>query len=277
MTDAMPTGGSSPYYYGEIDLDRLFISENNARRQDIIADVEDLAQSIEHLGLLQPIVVQPRGNRFEILVGQRRFLAFKHLGRAKIPAKILSKPLSELEVKAVSFSENVQRRDLTPTDKAQVCRYLLERLTAVRAVADYLGTSETTVRKWLGYNAVPTHIKQLVEQRKLTRGQASHLWENVAEEQQAIRLADMIADKRPPADERKRIMTAIEEMPDRPIDVILDRAEQLKHQVEIRFILPQIWAQAIDQAAAHLDKDPSDIAKDATIEWLRLHQYFANR
>src|SRR5207244_5520739 len=103
---------------------------------------------IERHGLQQPIVVQRvPGGKYEILIGQRRYLAYKQLRRKKIRAKIIA-TRDPLAAKILSYSENVQRRDLAPRDKAEVCTYLLNELGSIRAVADEIGVSEQTVRKW---------------------------------------------------------------------------------------------------------------------------------
>ena len=263
--------------YETVPLDRLIISDSNVRRRDIIADVDELARSIQEHGLQHPIVVQEKGDKFEIIIGQRRYLAYRELGRDAIPAKILAKPLDEMQAKVASFSENVQRRELAPRDKADACQYLLERLGSIRAVAEHLGVSEPTVRKWVGYAAVPETLKELVEQEKISRTQAVRLWETQQEEEKAVEIAQLIGERKPPRDEQRRILTAAEELPDRSVDVILRRAEELKHQTEITFILPEKWSRAIASAAEQLDKEPGEIARDATIEWLQRYEFFADR
>lgn len=77
--------------YRDVPLDDLTIGKAQARTSPSMADVDELASSIEKLGLLQPIVVceSVEAGRWEILTGQRRFLAHKRLGRKTIPAAIL--------------------------------------------------------------------------------------------------------------------------------------------------------------------------------------------
>jgi ParB family chromosome partitioning protein len=275
LADEADTLNGSADRYETIPLDRLIISDSNVRRRDIVADVDELARSIQQHGLQQPIVVQEKGDRFEIIIGQRRYLAYRELGRHAIPAKILAKPLDEMQAKVASFSENVQRRELAPRDKADACQYLFERLGSVRAVAEHLGVTEPTVRKWLGYAAVPETLKELVEQEKISRTQAVRLWET-QEEKKAVEIAELIGERKPPPEDQRRILTAAEEMPDRSVDVILRRAEQLRHETQITFILPEKWSRAIDSAAKQLDKEPSEIARDATIEWLQRYEFFAD-
>jgi ParB/RepB/Spo0J family partition protein len=273
------TTGESPRSddYRDIPLDDLFVSDSNVRRSDVIADVDELAKNIEKQGLQQPIVVQPAaGGKYEILIGQRRYLAYKQLRSPTIPAKVIPHR-DPLMAKVLSFSENVQRRDLAPRDKAEACLYLLQELKTIRAVSEELGISEPTIRKWVGYAAVPHELKSRVEEGKITRGQASRIWNAVEDVDQAVAISDLITETNPPKNERERIFTAAEELPNQSIDAIRRRAKELENQIEITFILPEKWTRLIIQAADESGREPSDIARDATIDWLQSHLLFADR
>ncbi len=207
------------------------------------------------------------------MIGQRRYLAAKQLGWPDIYARITKEDLNEFDAKVASFSENVQRRDLSPRDKADTCLYLLERFQTPRAVAQYLGISEQTVRKWLGYAVVWEGLKELVDRRIITRAMAMRLFQHVPDEEKAIALGLRIGQMRPAKAHRDRILAAIEESPDSSVDAILRRADEKKYQIKITFVLPEKWALAIGRAAKHLEINPSDIARDATIEWLQMLRY----
>lgn len=252
----------------DIRLDDLMVSPSNVRKREITADIDDLAFSMATYGLQQPIVVQPRGTRYEILIGQRRFLAAKKLRWETLPAKVLPEPLSELGAKIVSFSENAQRRDLAPRDKAEVCEYLYRELGSVRAVAQRLGISEPTVRKWLGYAGVPAPLKDLVEQGRITRPVATRIAEHVPDEAQALAIATRLANEGPPAEQRERILDAVEEDPERPVEVIFQKAQEAREQTLIVFALPPSWTNAMRLAEREYTRSAGDIARDATIEWL---------
>lgn len=254
--------------YGPVPLDQLIISGSNVRRSDIRADVDELAKNMAQHGLLQPIVVQEMGDKFEVLIGQRRYLAARELGWDAIPARIVAPPLDEMEIKVASFSENALRRDLEARDKAEVCQYLYDRLGSVSAVADHLGVSPPTVSKWLGYAAVPDSLKDLVSKGSITRPQAERLWAGVADEEKAVEIGRLIGEKNTTPQEQKLIITAAEELPDRSIPTIMRRSVALKDRHEIHFVLPEKWARTMANASKELGKDADDIALDATIDWL---------
>lgn len=99
----------------QIPLDDLVIGKGQARTRDTLKDVDQLAESIEKQGLLQPIVVceATQMGKWEILKGQRRFLAHKALKRDTITAAILDQPVDAAEAKAISITASLIRRKLS--------------------------------------------------------------------------------------------------------------------------------------------------------------------
>jgi ParB family chromosome partitioning protein len=243
------------------------------RQRERTADIDELAYSIDTFGLQQPIVVQPRGKKFEVLIGQRRYLAAKQLGWDSIPARVQAKPLKELDAKVVSFSENIQRRDLAPQDKADACAYLMEKLGEVRKVAEHLGITEQTVRKWLEYAGVPDSLKSMVTAGRLTRPVATRIALSVPDEKKALAIARRLVDLKPPKAQQDRILEAAEEAPSRSVEGIFRRAEQLKERKRITFVLPEQYGPAMNRATKRLGLSDGDIARDATIDFLKQHKY----
>ena len=255
-----------------LPLSDMDISEFNVRRRDITSDLDELANSLDRYGLQQPIVVAPKGDRFEILVGQRRYLAAKRLGWSEIPALLLSQPLDRLEATVFSFSENIQRHDLSGRDKAAACKYLLDELGSIRAVAERTGVSAQTVRKWLGYAAVPEAVKDLVSPGGLTVQQAIRIAESVDDEGIAKEIAIRVAQT-PVKTDRERVLESVAELPGRSVETIFRRAEEKKDMKEIHFILHESSARAIDEAAKDQSTEAADIAMSATIQWLQDNKY----
>lgn len=268
-------GGRNGFHWDSIPLKKLRISASNVRQRDITADIDELTRSLELYGLQQPIVVQESAedDLYEIVIGQRRYLAAKQLGWKEIDARVLTKPLDPYHAKIVSFSENVQRRDLAPRDKADVCKMMLDELGSVADVADELGISQPTVRKWLGYAAVPDELKKMVEAREITVPQAMTISQHVPSPRKAVSIARRMVDMRVPKSHRDRIVAAAEEMPDAPVDMIFTRAEEKKVEKRILIVLPAKWSRAMDRASRQLRLPPTDIARDAVIEWLETRRF----
>ena len=251
-----------------LPLEELDISEFNVRRREITADLDDLAKSIARFGLHQPIVVIRKGERYAVLIGQRRFLAAKQLGMDQIPALILTRPPEQVQATVLSLSENVQRRDLSPRDKAEACVYLREQLGAVRDVAELVGVTPQTVRNWLGYAGVPEPIKEMVQPGGLSVQQATRIATAIDDEQTAIEVARRVS-KSPVKADRERILESAKELPDRSAETILRRAEHKRREKRITFILPESSTLAMERAEVDLQAEASDIAMVATTEWLQ--------
>ena len=255
-----------------IPLADLDISELNVRRREITADLDELAESLQKFGLHQPIVVMPKGDRFGVVIGQRRYLAAKHLGWEKIPALVLEEPLDAINTTILSFSENIQRRDLSARDKAEACSFLKEKLGSVRAVADALGISQQTVRKWLGFAGVPDAVKAFVHPRGLTVAQAIRIANTIEDEGTAVAVASRMSNE-PVKGNRDRVLDSARELPGRSATAIFRRAEEHGEVRQIQFELAESSARAMDDASQQEEAPAADLAKAATILWLEENRY----
>ena len=112
--------------YKDMPLDSLTIGQAQVRTQDPGKDIEELAESIEVQGLLQPIIVceAREPGKWEILTGQRRFLAHKMLNRKTIAAAVLDSRVDAHEAKAISITENLIRRQLSGRELKDGITYL---------------------------------------------------------------------------------------------------------------------------------------------------------
>jgi ParB family chromosome partitioning protein len=157
----------------DIPVSLIDVSEANTRKDlrdgQCDSSVEDLARSIERQGLLSPITVFPKPDgRYTLVAGQRRLLAFQHLGRETIPA-ILHEAMTEEAATAVSLVENVHRADMNPRDKAVALKVLVDRLGGVQAVSKETGLAEGTIRKYLQLLALAPEL-----QERLAAGEAKN-------------------------------------------------------------------------------------------------------
>ena len=251
----------------DIPLDHIDIPARNVRRREITADLDNLAASIANFGLQQPIVVMPKGDRYSVVIGQRRYLAFRHLQRDSIPAFVLDDALDATQASLLSFGENIQRVDLSPRDKAATCSELLDSLGSVQKVASALGVSEQTVRNWVGYARVPESIKQLVGPGALTVQQATRIWTYIDDEETAQTVAEHMASE-PVKENRDRVINSARQLPGSSANVILRRAEELQMARRVQFDLVDSEARAMDEAVQSTAIESGDIAKSATLEWL---------
>jgi len=155
----------------DVPLALIDISDANTRKDldDRQGDstIDDLARSIDHQGLLQPIsVCRTEDGRYAVVAGQRRRLAFRLLSRATIPAIVHSQMSSE-DATAVSLVENLHRADMNPQDKAAAFGKLLAHSGTVADVSRNTGVSEATVRKYLQLRSLAPEL-----QERLAAGEA---------------------------------------------------------------------------------------------------------
>lgn len=250
-----------------IDLPRL-----NVRRRDITADLTELADSLRTYGLQQPIVVMPTGDRFSVVIGQRRYLAAKLLDWPTIAALILDESVDAAKATLLSFSENIQRRDLSPRDKASACSSLMESMGSVEEVAHALCISPSTVRRWLGYAGVPETVKEFVRPNALTVSQAIQIWNAIDDEKVAVAVAERVANE-PIKENRTRILSSAKQLPDRSANAIFRRAEELAEIINIQFDLTIAESQAMEEATQEAEMPADDLAKSVTVDWLEENRY----
>lgn len=139
--------------------------------------LKELAKSIEKSGVFQPIMVrQPDKSieRYEIIAGERRFRASKLAHKDTIPAIV--RYFDDEQMMEVAVLENLQREDLTPLEEAQAYQTLMDKLSLTQAqVATRLGKSRPYIANYLRLLGLPQSVKDLLQSKKLSMGQARTL------------------------------------------------------------------------------------------------------
>lgn len=107
-----------------VDINLIDPRSDQPRKNFDQESIEGLAESIKEYGLLNPIVVTKNATRYEILAGERRFRACKHLGLEKIDAII--RDYSKKDIDILSLVENIQREDLSPVEEAKAYKKLVD-------------------------------------------------------------------------------------------------------------------------------------------------------
>ncbi len=148
----------------DLPVELVDISDANTRKDlkdgQVDSTIEDLARSIERQGLLSPISVFPTAaGRYSLVAGQRRLLAFKHLGRTSIPS-VVHEAMSDESATAVSLVENVHRADMNPRDKAVAFKHLVDLLGSVQAASSETGVGQSTIRKYLQLLALAPSLQE---------------------------------------------------------------------------------------------------------------------
>lgn len=136
----------------DIDISKIVVSKQNVRKDlsagNEEANLDDLAKSIKEKGLLSPIIVVRKGDNYELIVGQRRFLACRQLGFQRIPA-IIREETDDTDYLTLSLIENIHRSDMSPIDKARAYKSLYEKYHDYDDVSKETGISTVTIRKYV--------------------------------------------------------------------------------------------------------------------------------
>lgn len=161
---------SSPYQY--IAIDQLFESPTNPRKTFDPSKLEELAGSIKHHGLIQPIVVRPKDNHFEVVAGARRFRASQLAEKFSVPAHI--KELTDAEVLEWQLVENSQRVDVHPYEEAQGFQRLLDVPGYdVAALAEKSGKSVSHIYARLSLLQLIPSVAEAFVQERITASHAN--------------------------------------------------------------------------------------------------------
>ena len=144
------------------------------RREMDPESLEELANSIRSQGIIQPLIVRPVGESYEIIAGERRWRAAQLAGLTEVPVIIRSIP-DEAAV-AIALIENIQRENLNPIEEAMALQRLIEEFGMTHQLAaDAVGKSRTTITNLLRLLALPNSVKQMLEKGALEMGHARTL------------------------------------------------------------------------------------------------------
>ena len=155
------------------------LSPNKYQPRKIFDDdnLNDLTNSIKERGIIQPIIVRKSNinkSKFEIIAGERRWLAAQRAGLHKVPVVITEAD----DLKSLEFAlvENVQRHDLNPLEEAQGYKRLIDEFSYDQEkVSKFIGKSRSHITNSLRILSLPEDVIKLIENKKLTAGHAKIL------------------------------------------------------------------------------------------------------
>ena len=226
-----------------IALDLLEANPFQPRTDMDPAGIEELAQSIRHRGILQPILVRPHphlAGRYQIIAGERRWRAAGAAGLHEVPA--LVQAMSDPEAAAAALVENLQRQDLNPVDEAEGYHRLLTQCSFTQeALGQAVGKSRSHIANTLRLLNLPEAARIALRKGEISAGHARALLAHPSPEaalrevlarQLSVRQTEALASRKPPAGR-----TADPRDTHRPDAIALERrlGEQLGLTVKVTF------------------------------------------
>jgi len=166
-----------------LDIEKIHPNQHQPRRHFEAKDLEGLQESIKNHGVLQPILVQAKGEHYEIIAGERRWRAALKAGLHKIPA-IVKNPTKQ-EAPLWALLENLQRKDLNPLEEAKAYKMILESQGIKQSdLAKTLGISRSALTNSLRLLKLDKQVQNHLEQGQISLSQAKELLSLKSLEQQ---------------------------------------------------------------------------------------------
>lgn len=154
--------------------------------------LEELTDSIRQNGVLQPILVRKKGQKYEIVAGERRYQASKRAGLTEIPVVI--RDISDEDVFKLALIENLQRADLDPIEEARGFKTLLTKSGMTQAeLGQALSKSRSSIANSLRLLDLPEAVQEMMADRKITAGHARAILA-VADDEARIKLAEKVVE-----------------------------------------------------------------------------------
>jgi ParB family chromosome partitioning protein len=256
----------------DIELKKIQPNKLNPRLEFTKAGLDELADSIKQVGLLEPIIVRPYEGEYEVVVGERRYRAAQQAGLDTVP--VIIRDYTDDEVMELNLVENIQREDLTVVEKARVCKQLRESLPNKypnwQAIANRIGVSFETIKSWVRTLGLPDEIQQRIAareptERRLPQGKidyqtALHIVEKVKQPEKQVELARRLAEDHMPQRAARGIIREVAKEPEKSIQQVF---REVVEEASIFLPFSKAHADAIEKG---IKTQTSRKAKDPRLE-----------
>jgi len=274
-------------YIKEIELKKIQPNRLNPRVEFRKEALDELADSISQVGLLQPLIVRPADKGFEVVVGERRYRASHQAGLERVPAIV--RPYSDDQVIELNLIENIHREDLSAIEKGRTCLKLMEmfpeKYPTEESVAKRVGVSQLTVRDWLKLvTATPAKVQRMVApetiSRRVPEGKieyttAVRIARRIKEPRKQLKVAETLVRKGIRGAVARQIVSEVARKPEKSVEEIVK--EVVEAQARIPFRLGNVEA-VLNETKTQISLKGLDskIRKDSTVQADLYEPHFAN-
>jgi ParB family chromosome partitioning protein len=231
----------------EVGLKEIRPNRLNPRLDINIERLNELAESIRQFGVLEPLILRPVDDGYEVVVGERRYRAAQQAGLVTVPAVI--RYYTDEQVIELNLVENVQREELTAVEKGNCCKQLLqkfpEKYKSRQEIGTRIGISPETISTWLRLTEAPEELQKLVastekagvprELGKIDYATAAAITRQIEEPEKQVEIAKEIAQRPVYGREAREVVKKIAKEPKKPIEEIIK--EVTEAPVELTFRL----------------------------------------
>ncbi|PKM78751.1 MAG: chromosome partitioning protein ParB [Firmicutes bacterium HGW-Firmicutes-15] len=178
----------------ELELELIIPQDDQPRKSFDEESLRELANSIREHGILQPVLVRPIGEFYEIIAGERRWRAAEMAGLQLIPA--LVKEMEDVEAAEISLVENIQRDDLSAIEEARAYKNMVEQYNYTQEfIAERIGKSRAYVTNTMRLLSLRPEIIEMIDRKQITPGHARALLALSSPQEQLLAANDIIKSK----------------------------------------------------------------------------------
>jgi len=178
----------------EIDINLIDPNPFQPRKDFKEEELEELAESIKHLGIVQPLTLRKQDNgRYQIIAGERRFRAAKIAGLTTVPAFIIT--TNDQGMLELALVENIQRTDLNPIEIAISYQRLIDECSLTQELlSERVGKKRATVANYLRLLKLPAEIQLAIREEKISMGHAKALL-SIDDEKKLLKIFKKVVDQ----------------------------------------------------------------------------------
>ena len=188
----------------EINTSDIVANKDQPRKNFNEEDLKDLAASIEKYGIIQPLLLKKKEDKYEIIAGERRFRAAKLAGLERVPAIV--KDITDEESSRIAIIENIQRKDLNPVEEAMSYRHLLDSQDLTqKELAEEIGKSRQYIGNTIRLLNLDPRVLKLLEEEKISVSHGKKLLSTKDGEKQYKEAIKIIKDSLPVNNNKKSV------------------------------------------------------------------------
>lgn len=188
----------------EINIEDIVANEGQPRKNFDQEELKDLASSIKKYGIIQPLLLKKKEDKYEIIAGERRFRAAGLAGLERVPAIV--KDISDDESSRIAIIENIQRKDLNPVEEAMSYKHLLDSQDLTqKELADEIGKSRQYIGNTIRLLNLDPRVLKLLEEEKISTSHGKKLLSIKDGDKQYKEAMRIIKDSLPVNDNKKTV------------------------------------------------------------------------
>ncbi len=235
-----------PREFMSVPIKKIKPNHLNPRLEFRKEGLDELAASLERVGMLEPLILRRADGALEVVVGERRYRAAQQAGLDEVPAIVAD--YTDAEVVEMNLIENVQREDLNDVEKGRSCIQLLdsypEKYSNAGAVADRLGLSPGTINRWIqtARDLSPSLQRMVaapepsgeVPKGKITSGVALSIAKKIPQKERQVEVARALAEREVPRDAAREVVRRVAREPEKPVQRVIKEIAEAPAEMPFR-------------------------------------------